>query len=256
MTASLLPGSWVKVAVVIAAVFIISTIWLLQLDTSVRTEVERLRGSLLGCGESKAKSEEKEDEMRSVEEKCVYEYNLTLSFESTMGRTVMLDRWGIELMCSILRPDMDVLEYGSGGSTTFFSQFVKTWTSMEHDSNWEPKVKNTLAKLPWGDKVTLYLVPRDMQSKSFEGNEQEYRSYIDKPASLNRKWDLIIDDGRARVGVGRGVVNHKLLAPNGRLMIHDWERKEYKQLVTDVGFKVLREDKKSPRHMALLYLEN
>ena len=23
---------------------------------------------------------------------------------------------------------------------TFFSQFVKSWTSMEHDSNWEPKV--------------------------------------------------------------------------------------------------------------------
>ena len=86
----------------------------------------------------------------------------------------MLDRWGVELMCSALRPDMDVLEYGSGGSTTFFrwmiiylfldlvdkivivfflpfhfflsrklinsSQFVRSWTSMEHDSNWEPKV--------------------------------------------------------------------------------------------------------------------
>ena len=67
---------------------------------------------------------------------------------------------------------------------------------MEHDSNWEPrvgqkfsfqiclgsisilfclKVKNTLNKLPWGDRVTLYLVPRDMPSKSFEGNEEEYR---------------------------------------------------------------------------------
>ena len=86
----------------------------------------------------------------------------------------MLDRWGVELMCSALKPDMDVLEYGSGGSTTFFrwmiiylfldlvdkivivfflpfhfflsrklinfSQFVRSWTSMEHDSNWEPKV--------------------------------------------------------------------------------------------------------------------
>ena len=35
-------------------------------------------------------------------------------------RTVMLDRGGVELICSILKPDMDVLEYGSGGSTTFF----------------------------------------------------------------------------------------------------------------------------------------
>ena len=141
----------------------------------------------------------------------------------------------------------------------FFSQFVKSWTSMEHDNNWEPKVgenyifvgrwkntfftihsietwntfliipfhnlsgtfrihsylcwkvKNTLKKLPWGDRVTPYLVPRDMPSKSFEGNEEEYRfskehkiqptttswmvmcrSYIDKPASLGRKFDLII----------------------------------------------------------------
>ena len=90
MTSSLLPGSWVKVAVIIAAVFILSTIWLLQLNTSVRlvailpshlihlplnrSEVERMRGSLLGCEEM------------TPEEKCVYEYNLTLSFESTMGR--------------------------------------------------------------------------------------------------------------------------------------------------------------------------
>jgi len=256
MTSSVLPGSWVKVAAIIAALFLLSTVWVLQLNTSVRSEVERLRGSLLGCDDSKSSREDGEvvEEM-ATGEKCVYEYNLTLSFESTMGRTVMLDRWGVELMCSILRPDMEVLEYGSGGSTTFFSQFVKSWTSMEHDSNWEPKVKNTLNKLPWGDRVTLYLVPRDMPSKSFEGNEEEYRSYIDKPASLGRQWDLIIDDGRARVGVGRGVVNHHLLAAGGRLMIHDWERKEYKQLVTNVGFTVDREDKKSKRHMAILKLE-
>ena len=37
MTSSLLPGSWVKVAVIIAALFILSTIWLLQLNTSVRS---------------------------------------------------------------------------------------------------------------------------------------------------------------------------------------------------------------------------
>ena len=37
------------------------------------------------------------------------------------------------------------------------------------------KVRDTLKKLPWGDRVTLYMVPRDMPSKSFEGNEEEYR---------------------------------------------------------------------------------
>jgi len=246
------PGSWLRFAAILAAVFTFFTVLLLKVNTSIRFEVESMKASLLGCGEMK---EAGEGEMGTVEERCLYEYNLTLSFEKTMGRTVMLDRGGVELMCSILKPDMDVLEYGSGGSTTFFSQFVKSWTSMEHDSNWEPKVKNTLKMLPWGDKVTHYLVQVDKPSQSFEGTEEEYRSYIDKPASLGRQYDLIIDDGRARVGVGRGVVKHKLLAPGGRFIIHDWERKEYKQLVTEVGFVVEREDKKSPRQMALLKLE-
>lgn len=129
-----------------------------------------MKASLLGCGQEQQAS--KKDDM-GTEEKCMYEYNLTLSFEETMGRsvhilpkktiksllsfvpikpkwkstisqtgskeakkalktrfwsrynsfairTVMLDRGGVELICSILKPDMDVLEYGSGGSTTFF----------------------------------------------------------------------------------------------------------------------------------------
>jgi len=39
------------------------------------------------------------------------------------------------------------------------------------------------------------------------------------------------------------------------MMIHDWERKEYKQLVNEVGFSIEKEDKKSRRHMALLKLD-
>ena len=46
-----------------------------------------MRGSLLGCDDSKSSGEDGEvvEEM-ATGEKCVYEYNLTLSFESTMGR--------------------------------------------------------------------------------------------------------------------------------------------------------------------------
>ena len=101
MTSSVLPGSWVKVAAIIAALFLLSTVWVLQLNTSVRSvaslpldliqlqfnrsEVDRLRGSLLGCVDSKSSAGGGEEEM-TTEKKCVYEYNLTLSFESTMGR--------------------------------------------------------------------------------------------------------------------------------------------------------------------------
>ena len=36
------------------------------------------------------------------------------------------------------------------------------------------KVTNTLKMLPWGEKVTHYLVRLDMPSKSFDGTEEEY----------------------------------------------------------------------------------
>jgi len=57
------------------------------------------------------------------------------------------------------------------------------------------------------------------------------------------------------VAVGEMVKKQKLLLPGGRMMIHDWERKEYKQLVNEVGFSIVKEDKKSRRHMALLKLD-
>ena len=35
---------------------------------------------------------------------------------------------------------MAVLEFGSGGSTALFSQFVRRWTSVEHNKWWANKV--------------------------------------------------------------------------------------------------------------------
>ena len=154
-----LPSSWVRLTVLLAMVFLMALVFMLHLNTSIREEVDRLRSGLLGCKE----------EAMDVGEKCMYEYNLTLSFTSTMGRwavvamrlvpsrTVMLDRGGVELMCSMVGPGVRVLEYGSGGSTTFFrwgqgaatlpSQFVDQWVSMEHDSNWAPKVTSRFYSL-------------------------------------------------------------------------------------------------------------
>ena len=44
-----------------------------------------MKASLLGCGPEQ--HAERKDKM-GTEEKCMYEYNLTLSFEATMGRSV------------------------------------------------------------------------------------------------------------------------------------------------------------------------
>ena len=97
----LLPGSsWLRLAIALAAVIIISTLLLQQLNISVRfldqqrkmssqystirSEVEMLEQSLLDCTASK--SSMKEVATMSSAEKCMYEYELTLSFQATMGR--------------------------------------------------------------------------------------------------------------------------------------------------------------------------
>ena len=37
-----------------------------------------------------------------------------------------------------------------------------------------------------------------------------------------------------------------------RLIIHDWERAEYKAMVTELGYRLEREDTKPRRHLASL----
>ena len=106
----------------------------------------------------------------------------------------------LQLVCSLLSPDLTVLEYGSGGSTTLFSPFVAHWTSVEHNAYWAETVNNTLKRLELSHKVSLFSVPNDLPWKG-DGGETEFKSYINFPATLGQKYDLILDDGRARVAV-------------------------------------------------------
>ena len=112
MVSSILVGSWVRVAVTVAMVFVISTILLLQVNTVIVRWVEYLllfchcpmyvieycigtvqlvsllsnRSEVESAGESLL--EWKGGEVKADEggERCLYEYNLTLTFEPTMGR--------------------------------------------------------------------------------------------------------------------------------------------------------------------------
>ena len=86
-----------------------------------------------------------------------------------------------------------------------------------------------------------------------DGSEAQFSQYINFPASLAQKYDLILNDGRARLAVGMSVLSNKLLASNSSLLVvHDWERPAYKALVSRLGFRILRHDINSRRHTACL----
>ena len=56
--------------------------------------------------------------------------------------------------------------------------------------------------------------------------------------TLNEKFDLVIDDGRARVAVAKFVLENKIFKDNqSLLLIHDWQREEYKDIVYVLGYR-------------------
>ena len=64
-------------------------------------------------------------------------------------------------------------------------------------------MQKLIDELTMEEKVHLYIVPNDLPWKKWEedGSAEQFKSYLKFAKSLNQKFDLIIDDGRARVSV-------------------------------------------------------
>ena len=119
-----------------------------------------------------------------------------------------------------------ILEWGSGGSTVHFTDFLKNrgiayeWLSLEYNKDWHDEIQ----KLKSGDpraKIVLFDVG-NAELKQRHANMDDYVSY---PAKLGEKYDFILVDGRKR---RRCLLEaQKLLLPGGVVALHDAERKYY-----------------------------
>lgn len=132
----------------------------------------------------------------------------------------------IEKILLSFSPKVDVLEWGSGGSTVYFTEFLKqegvsyTWDSIEYNRNWYEKIFN-LVKDDKNITITLFDVGNN-ELKQPNINMDEYVSY---PATLNKKYDFIFVDGRKR---RRCVLEaKKMLKPDGIVILHDGRRTYY-----------------------------
>jgi hypothetical protein len=121
---------------------------------------------------------------------------------------------------------IDVLEWGSGGSTVYFTRFLResgisySWTSMEYNKQWYEKITEAVKEDP-DTKLYLFDVGNTELKQRFT-NMDEYVTY---PASLGKKYDVIIVDGRKRRRCLLEVA--KLLKPNGTAILHDARRTYY-----------------------------
>ena len=126
---------------------------------------------------------------------------------------------------------INVLEYGSGKSTIYFSKFLKrkgvsfSWTALEHFIPWYEKVISDL-----NENDLLGTTKCILKSPTYEENKdihekQDMSEYINYPLDLKMKFDVVIVDGRKRAECLQ--IASRILAQDGVAILHDAEREGY-----------------------------
>ena len=202
------------------------------------------------------------------ERRCIKAYRETVDDKETVeykpGKTVMMDPKSIALMCRVLsaKSKPDVLEWGCGGSTAFFSQFAGSWHSVEHDRDWGEQFRVDLSSMlllaPEGS-VTLDVVEPDIEwapggatEEARDGTAEQFATYCNAPRDRHAtsKYDVILIDGRARVHCAVAVIRDKLLRDdNSIVLIHDIERK-WLQSVFGTWYEPIEWDRTETRQLA------
>jgi len=132
----------------------------------------------------------------------------------------------IEKALSSKGPFIDVLEWGSGGSTVYFTQFLAsknisyTWTSIEYNKVWYGRV---LEEVRVDKNVNLILF--DVGNTELKQRSLPMNEYVSYPSTLEKKYDVIFVDGRKR---RRCLLEaYKLLKSGGLVFLHDARRTYY-----------------------------
>lgn len=121
---------------------------------------------------------------------------------------------------------IDVLEWGSGGSTVYFTKFLRdrnipySWTSIEYNKGWHEKVSGEVKSDP-NTEVVLF----DVGNNNLRQRHTDMEDYIKYPSKISKKFDLIFVDGRKR---RRCLIEAKnLVKEDGVVFLHDACRKHY-----------------------------
>jgi spore maturation protein CgeB/SAM-dependent methyltransferase len=123
----------------------------------------------------------------------------------------------------------NVLEWGSGNSTLYFSQYLaadSSWLAIEHNEEWAAHVCGQI-EATGRDNVALQFIPADgpFLDGIEDGTLAAFRRYVTEPAAAGNKFGLILVDGRARVACMGAAWD--MLEANGIMVLHDAQRQEY-----------------------------
>lgn len=133
--------------------------------------------------------------------------------------TPWLTNKSLEWLTNYLKPDMTVFEYGSGGSTLFFSKHAKQVVSVEHDERWHKKVLPKINKNSAANVDYILHVPNKITKTN---------KYVNSVSTYpNNFFDLVLVDGLDRNDCCSAAISK--IKKGGYLVLDDSDRIQYKE---------------------------
>ena len=145
----------------------------------------------------------------------------------------------IDFLKKYLKKNMTVFEYGSGGSTIFFSRYVKEIISTEHDPDWYRKVLKEIEKCgitnwkgylvePEKTVTTLGDFSNPLSYTSKDNINLSFKNYVLTIEQYpDEYFDLVLIDGRARPSCLYHCLNK--VKRGGCIMLDNSDREYYLQ---------------------------
>ena len=158
-----------------------------------------------------------------------YEIKKGLSTPNILGNEPLMTDKEKDCILTYLKPDYVMFEWGSGGSTLYFPQFVKKYISIEHQMHWFKHIRNNLRKIKViNKKVIMKYIPEDMRY-DYSDEEWKYewfKTYINSIETFGiDKYDVVLIDGENRT---RGFCAEKSLEyidSDSIIIIHDYYKR-------------------------------
>lgn len=130
------------------------------------------------------------------------------------------------LWVSFLHPHTRYFEWGSGFTTRTSDKLARQVVSIEGSHEWYMHMK----KYSFSAHMQLrYVDIGKTEAFSWPVNQSFGRRYIHAIEEYGPWQDVVLVDGRFRVACALAAFRH--LAPGGKLLVHDFGRKEYHKLL-------------------------
>jgi len=132
----------------------------------------------------------------------------------------------IDFLEKYLRPETRVFEFGSGGSTLFFAQRVKSVSTVEDNAHWCDIVAAKISACRIKNVDLLHVPVEFVTDQVFAGSE-----YLQ--AVRQSSFDVIVVDGTEWTPTARPICFHaaeEQIAPGGIIVVDDsWRYRELRQ---------------------------